>query len=204
MLWNAWDIRRMTEAELEETFLMLDDRKREKIEKIRQKKDKILSLTAERMARDMLARELDTTPSLVQFTYTPLGKPLVVSQRPVYFNVSHAGNLAVCAVSQKPVGIDVEIIRDVPPKLAKKFFSHNEQTYIFAKPFDKIDWDMPMNQAELMRFFEVWTAKEAYLKCSGEGIAHLKSLDTTPFRFERHLLSDEYIVTIYQEKYSLF
>lgn len=82
------------------------------------------------------------------------GRPYVDSL-PLFISVSHSGSIAVCAVSDRPVGIDVEQIKKRSFKLTDRIFSKDEIAYI---------------SGSAKRFFEVWTAKEAYAKMTGEGI----------------------------------
>lgn len=73
----------------------------------------------------------------------------------LYLSVSHSGDMVVCAVSDRPVGIDVEKIKDRCFGSADKICSEEELDYI---------------NGSAKRFLEVWTAKEAYSKMTGEGI----------------------------------
>ena len=85
------------------------------------------------------------------------GKPLIDG---LEFSLSHSGNLVVCAVSDQPVGCDVEEIREAPKGVAKRYFSSGEQLYLsrFAgEEYDKV-------------FFQLWTMKESYVKMTGEGL----------------------------------
>ena len=111
------------------------------------------------------------------------GKPFFENLTNFHFNVSHSGKIKVLAVSQNNVGIDVEKIREIPLKIAKKF-CQSERDYIAEAD-------------SLKRFFEIWTKKEAYLKYSGTGISGgLNSFDTLKptvplktFGFEEYLIS---------------
>jgi 4'-phosphopantetheinyl transferase len=55
------------------------------------------------------------------------GKPFLQHYSGFQFNVSHAGELLVCASDKLRVGIDVEKIKEIDCiKLAKRFFSREE------------------------------------------------------------------------------
>ncbi len=92
------------------------------------------------------------------------GKPYVLNV-PAHFNISHSGNYVVVAISDKPIGIDLEIIEDFSAILAKKLFNEDELKYISQIGYS--------NKKSVMqqRFYEIWTAKEAYLKYLGLGIS---------------------------------
>ena len=100
------------------------------------------------------------------------GRPYFPDRR-VDFNISHSG--AVTAVSlvrgnepqagrsQKPflrTGCDVQIVkaRASTLKIAESFFSNAERDYIFSQ--DK-------NEDNEIKFFEIWTLKECFLKLKG-------------------------------------
>ena len=46
------------------------------------------------------------------FEYGEHGKPIFVGHPEIHFNLSHCREAVVCAVSDRPVGIDVESIRE--------------------------------------------------------------------------------------------
>jgi 4'-phosphopantetheinyl transferase len=104
----------------------------------------------------------------VQFAYGPKGKPSLAgpSINPrLQFNMSHSHELALCAVSLvREVGIDVEYMRPMPEaeSLAKRFFAEAEHALIQALSIEE----------QAHAFFRLWTAKEAYLKATGQGLGH--------------------------------
>lgn len=86
----------------------------------------------------------------------PFGKPHLENHPEFHFNVSHSGHYAAIAWGSGPVGIDLELLchRDALPRLAARHFTAREQEY--AKT--------------TAGFYEIWTAKESYLKYLGTGI----------------------------------
>lgn len=85
------------------------------------------------------------------------GKP---SFRNVEFNLTHSGEYVLIAISNKPVGIDIEIPEnnfDFSTILAHSFGS------------DEINY---INKSDDRRecFLTLWTRKEALLKATGEGL----------------------------------
>ena len=94
--------------------------------------------------------------------YSENGKPYLQDYS-LYFNLSHSGNYAVCAVSPREVGVDIQEQKQVNlERLAKRFFSEEEQSFLKACANEK-------EQCKL--FYQLWTRKEAYGKLTGEGIA---------------------------------
>ena len=84
----------------------------------------------------------------------------------ICFNLSHSGDLVICAVSQVPVGCDIERRRETPTHLAERFFSDGEKAYLASFVGEEYNH----------QFFRLWTMKESYAKMTGEGLA--RSLDT--------------------------
>jgi 4'-phosphopantetheinyl transferase len=111
--------------------------------------------------RQILGQYLDLDPAQIVFTVGAQGKPAVEGDR-LQFNLSHAGDRAVYAISaQDPVGIDIESIHPIAAAdLVDRFFSATEQAIFHSLPID-------LQQAA---FFHAWVQKEAYLKACGTGL----------------------------------
>lgn len=90
------------------------------------------------------------------------GKPYFNNLPQLHFSVSHSGNIFVCAFSDVPVGVDIQEYKNRPDeaercrKIAARFFHPDEA--------DALDADT------VSAFYNIWTAKEAYVKLTGEGI----------------------------------
>ncbi len=116
------------------------------------------------MLRQVLALYVDVRPEEITFRYLSHGKPrLEDSGLELEFNVAHSDELALCAVSREPVGVDVEhlVPLDKMDQLATMAFSRTEQQALFALEPDR----------RLLGFFNCWTRKEAYAKARGDGLA---------------------------------
>ena len=87
----------------------------------------------------------------------PEGKPYC-PDLPVHFSFSHSGVIAACALADEPVGLDVQIISEFPPRLAERFFTQDEQSYIRE------------GEDQALRFTEIWTRKESRGKLTGKGL----------------------------------
>ncbi|MGH9152825.1 MAG: 4'-phosphopantetheinyl transferase family protein, partial [Acidimicrobiales bacterium] len=91
------------------------------------------------------------------------GKPHLPAGGPPRFNVSHSGELVVAAVAPFEVGVDVEHARagrrwaDVVALAC----APEEVEALAARPGDEREDGL----------LALWTAKEAYLKATGEGLA---------------------------------
>lgn len=96
-----------------------------------------------------------------RFHYGENGKPYLDGVKDLYFNVSHSGELAVCAIAPCEVGCDVEKIRDRKTAVARRFFAPAEYEAICSQE---------NAEARQRLFFRFWTLKESFLKVTGEGL----------------------------------
>ena len=80
---------------------------------------------------------------------SPRGKPLFAGRRDRWFSLSHSGGLALCALSDRPVGVDVELVRPRRPNLPAYALSGDE-----LARFDG-SWE---------DFYRLWTLKESWCK----------------------------------------
>lgn len=115
--------------------------------------------------RRVLAHHLNIRANAIAFSYGPQDKPrlLEASRDGVHFNVSHADGLALIAVADRPVGIDLEPRRSVADLalLAEQKFAAQEIAMLRAAS--------TQDQNEL--FLRCWTRKEAFTKATGDGLS---------------------------------
>ncbi len=97
---------------------------------------------------------------------TKEGKPYF-RNLPVYFSISHSGDICVIVFSRSDVGIDIEEVREInKDKISERYFTAEEADYL------KIN-----NTRE--DFYRVWTRKEAYAKLVGVPLLRImKRLNT--------------------------
>ena len=113
-----------------------------------------------------LAREYCALSGLPEGDFTlartERGKPYFPNYPSVHFSVSHSGDIFACAFSGEPVGVDIQEYKHRPDeaercrKIAERFFHRDE--------IDALDADT------VSAFYNIWTAKEAYVKLTGQGI----------------------------------
>ncbi len=113
------------------------------------------------------------------------GKPYIknaddVGNSNTSFSVSHSGNIWGCAVSEKPIGFDIQIMKEETDiyGIAERFFTKEEYAFIVGS-------DGRMEA--LKRFYNIWVRKEAYIKLIGRGIS--QGLATFAVACENGLLS---------------
>ena len=83
----------------------------------------------------------------------PAGKPVFARRPEVYFSLSHSGRYAMCAISTRPVGVDVQQMRRVNLSVARRLHP-GEQEWL---------GDQPEAERETA-FFRLWSRKEAWVK----------------------------------------
>lgn len=114
--------------------------------------------------RESARRALDAIlrlylPVLPKMRREPRGRPYLEG-RPLDFNLSHScGWVAVALTAHGRVGLDIEMMKPERPadRIASRFFSAEEAQAVREKG---AEW-----------FYRLWTAKEAALKMTGEGLA---------------------------------
>ena len=82
------------------------------------------------------------------------GKPYLVSEPGVHFSLSHSGDWAVCAVSDHPVGVDIEKCEQGRRDIASRFFHREEVRYLNTL--------LPSMRDKA--FYQLWTLKESFVK----------------------------------------
>lgn len=120
------------------------------------------------------------------FLYNDYGAPYI--EGGPYFSISHCKRGIAVAVSENPIGIDIEAIRTFKPELMRKTMNEDEQQRITSSATPD------------QEFIRLWTQKEALLKLQGTGIIsdlhhvldHTLDLSWT----EISHLSHDYICTI--------
>ena len=93
------------------------------------------------------------------FDYNEHGKPSIVGHPEIFFNLSHCKEAAICVISDKPVGVDIESIREYKESLVRYTMNDDEVREIEAAEHPDV------------AFIRLWTMKEATLKLIGTGIS---------------------------------
>lgn len=137
--------------------------RREKVDKVKSREDKKRSLAAGLLLTQMGTVLCKQRAVPTDIGYEKNGKPYFTDRPDLHFNLSHSGKWAVCAFSDAPVGVDVEVRRDTTNlKVAERFFSKKENEYI-----NSFDTKEQREDA----FYKIWTLKEAFIKATGEGLS---------------------------------
>lgn len=96
----------------------------------------------------------------IEIKYSKNGKPYFEGNER-YISISHSKENVLVGINEKPIGVDIEVIRPFEKKLIKRYFTTEEVEFIDTEE----------------KFFLVWTVKEAFLKLTGEGLKGIKKLN---------------------------
>ena len=171
--------------DVDDALARVSEQRRELALKFRHEGSRRLCLAAYLLLMDGLRRECFIEEPPI-FGYSPEGKPFIVDHPDIQFNLSHSGDVAICAISNLPVGIDIETPRKISDSLIDYTMNKWERKFIDASD-DKVT-----------AFLEYWTKKEALLKLTGEGIRNdLKDvlMESENYLFES-CMTDKYIYSI--------
>ena len=114
---------------------------------------------------DSMLREHGLREHDMQYTEGEHGKPVFANHPELHFNLSHSGSLVACALSNRPVGVDVQqLVADLRPSLVRYIMSHQE-----IEAFEALGDD---DNAKSLLFTQLWTLKESYAKATGMGLSH--------------------------------
>ena len=92
------------------------------------------------------------------FSYGEHGKPSIIGHEDIHFNLSHCKTAVACAISDKPIGIDIESIRPAKETVIRYAMNDAETQRIMESSNPDLE------------FTRLWTMKESVLKLTGEGI----------------------------------
>jgi len=122
--------------------------------RFRFEEDRIRWIRARSSLRLILARYEGGDSAAFVFRYGKHGKPALVSTTDIEFNLSHASDWALVAVSRRvPVGVDIERLRD---------------NVEMAKLLERLgETDLPDSRPDL---YHRWTQREAKTKATGAAL----------------------------------
>ena len=167
-------IKDMDSAAYEKALSMMDSTRRKRIGELAAENDRKRSVAAELLARQALGEKLGCAPQDVPLRRDEDDKPYLEGN-PWYVSLSHSGQYAVCALGEKPLGVDVEVIRTTEEKFMRRVCTEQELAYV-----------RPYEEGGFARFFECWTAKEALFKLTGKG----PMLKLSRFELPEHVALD--------------
>ena len=142
--------------DLKRAYPLVSKARQGKIDFYRFEKDKKLSAGVYLLLKKLLSEENITNPIFKTGKYE---KAYISNHKDIYFNLSHSGKVALCAISDMEVGVDVEYIDpEIDLNIAQNYFYNSEYKSIMNAK----------NKSE--EFFKYWVLKESYMKYTGLGM----------------------------------
>lgn len=148
---------------------IISDETRLRAEKFPSSVRRMETVIGEGIARTLLSKRTGIPPEKIGIFRTEKGKPYIDGN--IYFNISHSEGTVAVIIADSEAGIDIEKIKTPDYRTARVFCTENEKSYIFSAE----------TEAEKQkRYYTIWTLKESYIKCTGEGLSEsLKSVEFT-------------------------
>ena len=163
---DIWDF------DLSKALNEISEQRREQALKFKFEQGQRLCVLAYQLLKEGLHKEYGITENPI-FEYNEHGKPSIVGHPEIYFNLSHCKEAVVCVISNHPIGIDVESIREFKDSLVNYTMNDDEVREIEA------------SENPASAFIRLWTMKEATMKLVGTGISNdMKTvIDTTKYKY---------------------
>jgi phosphopantetheinyl transferase len=153
------DLTKVSAAQVSSFEIYLDATEQQKLQKTTAAEKRHAFVVCRFVAKQLIGEFFGLDPLSLNFHYTERGKPYV-NIPGVEFNISHSGDFALVGVSNHKIGVDIEKIK--PNRnfkgLADAVLSEDEKAWVFEQDTER-------------RFYQLWTLKEARLKCDGDGLA---------------------------------
>ena len=158
--------------DLQAALKEISEQRREQTLKFKHEQGQRLCVLAYLLLKQALREGYGITENPV-FEYNEHGKPSIVGHPEIFFNLSHCKEAAICVVSDQPVGVDVEGIREYKESLVN--YTMNDEEIAQIKTAE--------NPAAA--FIRLWTMKEATTKLIGTGISNdMKTvIDPTKYKY---------------------
>ncbi|WP_242319013.1 4'-phosphopantetheinyl transferase superfamily protein [Bacillus cereus group sp. BfR-BA-01349] len=139
----------------------LEKETQRQIARLQKYDDKKRTLIGNYMAKYLIAKHTQQDIKDIHFITTKYGKK-IVGNYSVSFNISHSGKWVMLALStNEAIGIDIEKVSMINIGENAHFFNEIEQRYLK---------ELPTNEAQYA-FYRMWTAKESFFKCIGNGLS---------------------------------
>lgn len=149
-----------TEEAVQYMLPLVSAQRREQALRYKHTFGKFCCLKSWMMLNSVCLQLLDKSP--VTFLYNEHGKPYL--ENGPHFSISHCKEGIAVAVSEKPIGIDIESIRKADRELVTRVMNEREQALIKAQTDSSRE------------FTRIWTQKEAIVKAQGVGITSFEQL----------------------------
>lgn len=169
MKYRILNIKSLTEADFENAFKQMSKERQEKCLRYKFTDDRRRMAFGESLLRKLISDEYAVREIDITIKNLPSGKPVAeVQGKNLCVSITHSGDYVACGVSDTPIGVDLEVVRQVSNLLLNKALNDEEKYFVNN------------SDGKNLAFLKLWTAKEAYLKFTGEGLGGLKKACVLP------------------------
>lgn len=194
MDWSLHRLEELTPQEEERCLELMQPARRSALEGVRHERTRRMSVLGEWVVKNTLARKLGCPIEEVALARTDRGKPYA-PDCPIHFSISHTGSWLAAAFHTGPVGIDMELLRPIGEPLARRICTPEDYRWLLGdrECFEAED------QGQRERFFQLWTAREAWYKCRGTGITSLRQPPYAQIPVQHHRQGELLIALVGEE-----
>ena len=146
---NIWDF------DLRQALEQVSPQRREYALRYRHERDQRLCIAAYRLLMRALRLEYGIVEA-PEFIHDNNGKPFLKGHPEIHFSLSHCHEAVACALSDRPVGIDIETTGHYSIEVARRVMNDDEILQIESS-----------TQPEAT-FTHLWTMKESLFKLTGD------------------------------------
>ena len=139
-------------------FSLLGGETQTMINRYRFESDRRLETASQLLLRYGLACEWGRPPGEPALRFGVRGKPYLLDDPDLFFNISHSGRYALCAFDSREIGADVQEIRPVKDSVFKYALNPSEKE------------ELSSSENMLDDFFSLWALKESVMKFTGLGL----------------------------------
>ena len=148
----------ISDLQVNESAAPLSSYRLEKLQKQKSETARRQGIGAELLLIRALRERLGEITLPLEIGTDPGGKPFLKGMD-LFFSLSHSGDLAACALSDEPIGLDIQKQSRFREDFIQRFYSPDERQAVLES--DDRDG----------AFTEIWAKKESYLKAIGSGVS---------------------------------
>ncbi len=174
------DIKDLTDEDYEKYFALMSDSRRNALLRMRVEENRKSTLLGEILARKAISAQTGMSIEEISIIRAENGKPYC-ENADIHFSISHSYGRVICAVSKENLGADIERLHFAEPHITRFCCIGSDFDYIFGEEDREAEEFTP---EQLVRFYVLWTAKEAYCKYTAVGVtgmSHFTLAEIMPF-----------------------
>lgn len=160
----------------DEIFAQLSEDERARAKSFHRTSDALRFATVRAALRQLLADRIGVMPEQVSLANGEFGRPALIQQQSLDFNVSHSGSYGLIALSsRRRVGVDIE--------MRATHVDWRAVAEVALNPAERASIERLNAAQQLEAFCAIWVMKESIVKAAGIGLTEdLRRLSVLPDR----------------------